>query len=123
MAKKMQMKPLVAAIGTAFLASVATTQISAAENPFGMTKLNGGYMQLAGNKCGGEPKCGVGAKCGESKCGASKSEAKCGEGKCGSSKSEGKCGGSKPAAKCGEGKCGGSKPAAKCGEGKCGGSK
>ena len=102
--------PLSLAIGSAFAVSLAAAPVAkAGENPFGMTELSGGYMQLASE-----------GKCGEGKCGGSKSmsEGKFGEGKCGGSKSmsEGKCG---------EGKCGGSKTMSegKCGEGKCGGRK
>ncbi len=83
-------KPLALAIGSAFAATLTVAPAAnAADNPFGMTELSGGYMQVA-------------------------SEGKCGEGKCGGgsmkSGSEGKCGGgmkSKSEGKCGEGKCGG----------------
>jgi len=106
-------KPLALAIGGAFAATLAAAPIAnAADNPFGMTQLSGGYMQVAQAE----------GKCGEGKCGASKqSEGKLvAEGKCaGSVQSEGKPvaegGGAKPAAKpvaegkCGEGKCGGNK--------------
>jgi uncharacterized low-complexity protein len=78
-------------LGAALLGSMAVMGTAQADNPFGMQQLSSGYMQLAMNE----------GKCGEGKCGGSKSsEGKCGEGKCGGSKSsEGKCG---------EGKCGGS---------------
>jgi len=102
-------KPIVATVGAAFLASVATTQVAtASENPFATTELGTGYNTVANNE----------GKCGEGKCGGEKvkEEGKCGEGKCGGDKasSEGKCG---------EGKCGGDKvkKEGKCGEGKCGG--
>ena len=125
-------KPLALAIGTAFAASLAAAPMAgAAENPFAMNELSGGYMQLAGSHM--EGKCGEG-KCGgkketasEGKCGGTKSEMekmeKEAEGKCG----EGKCGGAKPEKSSSEGKCGGAKPEkssseGKCGEGKCGGS-
>ena len=99
---------------------VGVSSVQAETNPFSVTELKGGYMQLAE------------AKCGEAKCGGDKkasSEAKCGEAKCGGDKkahTEANCGGDKKAsteAKCGEAKCGGDKKAAteaKCGEGKCG---
>ena len=97
-------KPLAAAVGAAFLASVALTPLaSAADNPFQIDRLAGGYS-LA-EKGDAEGKCGEG-KCGEGKCGEGKAE---GEGKCG----EGKCGEGKAKAE-GEGKCG----EGKCGEGK-----
>ena len=110
---KHTMKPLAAAVGAAFMASVITIPMaSASENPFQLTQLNGGY-NLA-SKAEGEGKCGEG-KCGEGKCGESKGKKAEGEGKCG----EGKCGEGKAAAKadgegkCGEGKCGESKGGAK----------
>ncbi len=108
--------PLALAIGTAFAASLAASNVANAapnsSNPFAMSDLNSGYMQLAGSHKEG--------KCGEGKCGGDKSskEGKCGEGKCGGAKSS-------KEGKCGEGKCGGAKSSkeGKCGEGKCGGSK
>ncbi len=142
---KKTMKPISLAIGTAFVTSLAISNVSAEAdvntNPFAMDELSSGYMQLAasyaGNKSDKEGKCGEG-KCGEKKdagegkCGGEKSEkeGKCGEGKCGGEKAEkeGKCG----EGKCGgemdknmEGKCGGDKAdeEGKCGEGKCGESK
>ena len=107
--------PLALAIGTAFAASLAASNIANAapntnSNPFAMSDLNSGYMEVASSHEG---------KCGEGKCGGKKSsEGKCGEGKCGGSKSSSE-------GKCGEGKCGGSKGGkeGKCGEGKCGGKK
>ena len=108
MAKNTVIKPVVASVGAAFIAGMATAPVAnAAENPFAMTDLEAGYNQLADSHEG---------KCGEGKCGGEKTkEGKCGEGKCGGEKSgsEGKCG---------EGKCGGEKTTeGKCGEGKCGG--
>ena len=110
-------KPLVAAIGAAFVTSMAfAPAASAATNPFGATELETGYMVLAEGKCG-EGKCGAkdgkkaDGKCGEGKCGGDKAkEAKCGEGKCGADKAAEKA----KEAKCGEGKCA---------EGKCSGKK
>ncbi|UCE89927.1 MAG: hypothetical protein JSW10_03625 [Pseudomonadota bacterium] len=107
---KSQMKTLSLALGTAFAASLAASNVAladAGQNPFGMSDLSSGYMQLAGKE----------GKCGEGKCGGEKKsskEGKCGEGKCGGEKSskEGKCGGEKKSSKegkCGEGKCGGKK--------------
>jgi uncharacterized low-complexity protein len=112
--KNTLLKPIAAAIGVAFVSSVAFSSTGFANqnpggNPFAMTDLSSGYM-LAGEEGhdGEEGKCGEG-KCGEGKCGEDKAaEGKCGEGKCG----EGKCGEDKA----GEGKCG----EGKCGEGKCG---
>ena len=105
---KDRMKPITAAVGTAFVASLAAASASAADNPFAAEELDNGYDQLA--QAEAEGKCGEG-KCGEGKCGESKGEGegKCGEGKCGESKGEGE-------GKCGEGKCG----EGKCGEDKSG---
>lgn len=85
-----------AVVAAAAVTSLAMSSVQAAENPFGFNKLNAGYMQLSMSDSPEE------GKCGEGKCGGTKSsEGKCGEGKCGGTKtSEGKCG---------EGKCGGSK--------------
>ena len=80
-------KPLVAAIGVAIVGSLAATGSMAADNPFGLSELSGGYMQTAmEGKCGGD-------KAMEGKCGGdmAKKAVKTMEGKCG----EGKCGGSK----------------------------
>lgn len=80
---KKTLKPLAAAVGAAFMASVAIAPLaSAAENPFQANQLSSGY-NLADSH--GEGKCGEG-KCGEGKCGEEKKsekEGKCGEGKCG----------------------------------------
>ena len=127
--KNLTKKPLAAALGAAFVTSVAFAPIASAEtNPFGATELETGYMVLAEGKCGAdkakkkaaEAKCGEG-KCGEGKCGADKAEKKAAEAKCG----EGKCGAKMKAkkadkaveAKCGEGKCGADMKAS---EGNCG---
>ena len=108
MTKKTTLKPVAAIVGATLVGALSAVNVAqAAENPFGATQLESGYMQLAGKDGEG--------KCGEGKCGGDKKE---GEGKCG----EGKCGGDKDA---GEGKCGGDKKdgEGKCGEGKCGGDK
>jgi uncharacterized low-complexity protein len=107
MSKKTPMKPLAIALGATFVTSLAGTPIAnAAENPFAMSELSGGYMvaESAEGKCGGMKETT------EGKCGGEQKAAE-----------EGKCGGEKKAAeegKCGEGKCGGEKKAAE--EGKCG---
>ena len=93
---KRNLNPLAAAVGAAFMGSVAISPMaSATENPFQATELGAGY-KLAGNH--GEGKCGEG-KCGEGEKGDK--EGKCGEGKCGEGDKGDKEG------KCGEGKCGG----------------
>jgi uncharacterized low-complexity protein len=115
MSKTNTKKPVAIAMGAALTGGLlAAGSANAADNPFGLSELGSGYMQVAAHHEG---------KCGEGKCGGAKPKAE--EGKCG----EGKCGGAKTQTmegKCGEGKCGGAKPKAeegKCGEGKCGGAK
>ncbi len=122
--KSMMTKPLAAAVGVAFVSSMAaSTTAVAADNPFEATDLDNGYMLAGGHKA-------EEGKCGEGKCGGEKAEegtsvgekaeeGKCGEGKCGGEKAEeGTCGGEKAE----EGTCGGEKAEeGKCGEGKCGG--
>ncbi|MFP4610032.1 MAG: hypothetical protein ACLFQT_03330 [Thiohalophilus sp.] len=104
-------RTLTLALGTAFAASMAASNVATAaesgSNPFAMSELSSGYMQLAENraegKCGGDKKRDKEGKCGEGKCGGDKAkkEGKCGEGKRGDkAKKEGKCG---------EGKRGGNK--------------
>ena len=75
-------KPLAIAAGAALVTSLASASaVNAAENPFAMTELPGGYMVAESHMEG---------KCGEGKCGGAKKEAegKCGEGKCGGAKKE-----------------------------------
>ncbi len=81
------LKPLAAAIGVAFVSSVAFSSTSfASDNPFAMADLDSGYM-IAGDK-GEEGKCGE-DKGEEGKCGEGKGE----EGSCGEDKGEeGSCG-------------------------------
>ncbi|HIG91216.1 MAG: hypothetical protein ABGX28_04200 [Methylococcales bacterium] len=101
--KKLNKTPLAAALGTALVSSLGAATVSAEVNPFGISELSGGYMQLAEAKTGkGEMKCGANMaamKKDEMKCGANmaamkKDEMKCGakmgmkEGTCG----EGQCG-------------------------------
>lgn len=100
----MSKKTLIAtAVGSAFVASMATAPIvAAAENPFALTGLSSGY-QVADNHGEMKPtdKKMPEGKCGEGKCGATKKgekstemkptdkkmpEGKCGEGKCGATK-------------------------------------
>ncbi len=66
-----KLKPITAAVGTAFVASLAAASFVYAENPFAAEELENGYDQLAQGDAEG--------KCGEGKCG----EDKDGEGKCG----------------------------------------
>jgi len=90
MANKTALKPVAAAVGVAFVSSLAASAVAVAgDNPFDATDLDAGYM-LAGNHDGGEGSCGEGeGSCGE------------GEGSCGEGDGEGDGEG-----KCGEGKCG-----------------
>ncbi len=94
-------KALSLVLGSAFAASVSTTAVNAAENPFAMQTLSSGYM-VAEHHEGKEGKCGTG------KCGAEKKAKgdKAKEGSCGGEKAkEGSCGGDKAK----EGSCGGDK--------------
>ena len=83
--------PVAAAVGVAFVSSLAaSTTVVADDNPFSTADLDAGY-QLAGEK-------GEEGKCGEGKCGANKgAEGSCGEkgaeGSCGEKGKEGSCGG------------------------------
>jgi len=90
MAKNTELKSIAAVLGTTFAVSLAASPIAnAAENPFGVTQFESGYM-VAGEegKCGGDK--GAEGKCG----GAKEGEEKDAEGKCGGDKgAEGKCGG------------------------------
>jgi len=121
-------KPLVAALGAAFVTSMAFAPAASADtNPFGATELETGYMVLAEGKCGE-------GKCGADKAAEKAKEAKCAEGKCGSMMNgkkmkkgmekscgammkgkEGACGMEKGAEKAKEAKC----AEGKCSEGKC----
>jgi uncharacterized low-complexity protein len=76
MSKKAAIRPFSVALGTVFTISLANTAIiNAAENPFSMKTLSGGYMVLAEGKCG-EGKCGAGkGKGGEGKCGMARMDA------------------------------------------------
>lgn len=109
---KKSIKPVSLVVGTALVGSLAAGELLAdsAANPFAMTELSGGYMQLADASGAGKPVPNGGQ---DSK---QNMEGKCGEGKCGGKKEmkqnmEGKCGGKKAEqeGKCGEGKCGSSK--------------
>jgi uncharacterized low-complexity protein len=100
--KKMNKSPLAAAMGAAII-TTASAAAHAETNPFGMTELNSGYMQLAA----GEMACGANMG------GMDKSDMNPPSNKT----AEGACAGAKPAptqapaksaeGKCGEGKCGG----------------
>jgi uncharacterized low-complexity protein len=104
--KSITTRPLAAAVGVAFVSSLAaSTAAHAADNPFEATDLDAGYLLAGADKaeegtCGGDK--AEEGKCGEGKCGAEKAE----EGACGGDKAEeGTCGGDKAE----EGTCGGDK--------------
>ena len=139
MSNKPNSKPLSIALGAVVGVSLANISVgSAAENPFSMEPLSGGYMVLAEGKCG-EGKCGAG-KGREGGCGMKKMDAD-GDGKVTheefmkghdamfksmDANSDGVIDSSEHAAHRG-GKKGQKKPCklgeGKCGEGKCGGLK
>jgi uncharacterized low-complexity protein len=76
---------LMLATGAALAATVAFSPAMAADNPFGMVKLDSGYqLAQADKKADG--------KCGEAKCGASK---KADDKKADDKKKDGSCGGDK----------------------------
>jgi len=76
MSMKAAIHPLSVALGTVLTISLTNTAIvNAAENPFSMKPLSGGYMVLAEGKCG-EGKCGAGkGKGGEGRCGMARMDA------------------------------------------------
>jgi uncharacterized low-complexity protein len=61
--KKINKTPLAAAMGVAVISAFATSGANAEANPFGMTELSQGYMQLAEADKPAEPKAAE-AKCG-----------------------------------------------------------
>ena len=112
--KNIRKTPLAIAIGTTLLSGLAATAVQAEtqDNPFAMTDLNSGYMQLAVDTSEGSSKMKDGS-CGEGKCGGKMMEKGDAE-----KMVEGACAGNKPMPKAEKGteaKCG----EAKCGEGKC----
>ncbi len=88
--KKFNKSPLAAAMGAAFITTFAATAVNAEANPFGMTELSTGYMQVAEADKAAEMKCGASMGMAEPKA------------------KEGACAGNKQpaAAKGAEGKCG-----------------
>ena len=57
--KSMNKSPLAAAMGAALLSTFAATNVNAEVNPFGMTELNSGYMQVAEAAATAEMACGA----------------------------------------------------------------
>ncbi|TAK64216.1 hypothetical protein [Methylobacter sp.] len=103
--KKINKTPLAAAMGAAFLSTFAATAVNAEANPFGMTELSTGYMQVAEADKAAEMACGAAmggmekpkAKAAEGACAGNKKteapkavEGKCGEGMCGGMMQDGK---------------------------------
>jgi uncharacterized low-complexity protein len=101
--KKINKTPLAAAMGAAVLSTFSATAVNAEANPFGMTEMSAGYMQVAeadkaaemacGAAMGGmeKPKAAEGACAGNKKTDAAKPvEGKCGESKCGAMMQDGK---------------------------------
>ena len=76
MSKKTAIKPLTIVLGVVFTVSLANTTITnAAENPFSIKSVSGGYLMLAEGKCGAG-KCGAGKdKGGAGKCGMGRMDA------------------------------------------------
>ena len=84
--KTMIVKPVAAAVGFAFLTSLAfSSTVVAEDNPFEIANLDSGYL-MAGEHEGDDK--GKEGKCGEGKCGGDKGE----EGSCGEKGEEGSCG-------------------------------
>ncbi len=102
--KKMTKTPLAAAMGVAVISTFAVTAANAAANPFGMTELSQGYMQVAEADKAGEMACGANMKMDD------KAKPKLPEGACAGKKAADTTKhvmGEKPAdAKAAEGKCG-----------------
>ncbi len=107
MSTRTMKKTLSLAMGATFAAVITASPIANADtNPFGMQKLNNGYMQLADAKCGAKMMKENEGKCGANKMKKMKMEQmkKEHEGKCGANKMKKKING-----KCGSGKCGANK--------------
>ena len=78
MTTKNCIKPVAAVIGAALVGNLSAVNVAnAAENPFGASQLESGYMVLASSHEASEKQGTDGAK---------KMEGKCGEGKCGGKK-------------------------------------
>jgi len=90
--KKIKKTPLSATIGAAVISTFAASYANAEVNPFGMSELSNGYMQVAEADKAGEMACGAAMggmekpKAPEGACAGNKTKAKApaaGEGKCG----------------------------------------
>lgn len=96
--KKINKTPLAAAMGAALISTFAATAANAEANPFGMTELTSGYMQVA--------EADAGKKTGEMSCGAAMGgmeKPKAPEGSCAGNKKPAAAG---AASKTTEGSCG-----------------
>ena len=93
--KKMNKTPLAAAMGAAFISALSATAVNAETNPFGMTEMSNGYMQIAEAGKSGEMACGANM--------GGMAKPKTAEGACAGKKSTTAA----PATKGSEGKCGG----------------
>jgi len=99
--KKINKTPLAAAMGAAFISTFAATAANAEANPFGMTELSAGYMQVA--------EADVTKKTAEMACGAAMggmAKPKAPEGACAGSKKPAAAATATPATKTTEGSCG-----------------
>lgn len=99
--KKINKTPLAVAMGAAFISTFAATSVNAEANPFGMTELSSGYMQVA--------EAGAAAKTGEMACGAAMGgmeKSKAPEGACAAAKKPAAATTVVPAKKAAEGSCG-----------------
>ena len=99
--KKINKTPLAAAMGAAFISTFAATAANAEANPFGMTELSTGYMQVA--------EADVSKKTGEMACGAAMggmAKPKTPEGACAGSKKPAVAASTTGTTKATEGSCG-----------------
>ena len=99
--KKINKTPLAAAIGAAFISTFAATAVNAEANPFGMTELSSGYMQVA--------EADVAKKTAEMACGAAMggmAKSKMPEGACAGSKKPAAAAAATTKTKAAEGSCG-----------------
>ena len=109
--KKMIKTPLATAMGTAVVSTFAGNAAQADANPFALTEMSSGYMQVAQADKQEEMKCGASMKkkegsCGEGKCGGKMAAPKMPEGKCAGKKAKPAAESKSKEAACGEGKCG-----------------
>jgi len=99
--RKINKTPLAAAMGAAFISTFAATAANAEANPFGMTELSAGYMQVA--------EADTAKKTGEMACGAAMggmAKPKTAEGACAGSKKPAASAAPEAATKATEGSCG-----------------